>query len=101
MPTCSRWERLIAWAEKEGNSYKALEFKEKLVECIVYTAQEKIIKGKLREAEELLKYGKDVAKRLGIEELSFHISLLERQAAEKRERRKAAQEKRKTQAQAK
>jgi hypothetical protein len=89
MPTCGRWERLIAWAEKEGNSYKALEFKEKLVECIVYTAQEKISRGKLREAEELLKYGKDVAKRLNIEELSFHISLLEKQAAEKRERRRA------------
>jgi hypothetical protein len=51
MPTCGRWERLIAWAEKEGNSYKALEFKEKLVECIVYTAQEKISRasfGRLR-----------------------------------------------------
>jgi hypothetical protein len=36
-----------------------------------------------------LKYGKDVAKRLNIEELSFHISLLEKQAAEKRERRRA------------
>jgi len=66
-----------------------LEFKEKLVECVVYTAQEKVSKGKLREAEELLKYGKDVAKRLGIEELSFHISLLERKIAKVRERRKA------------
>jgi uncharacterized small protein (DUF1192 family) len=66
-----------------------LEFKEKLVECIIYTAQEKVTKGKLREAEELLKYGKDVAKRLGIEELSFHISLLEKEIAEVRERRKA------------
>jgi hypothetical protein len=89
MPTCTRWERLVSWAEKEGNSYKALEFKEKLVECVVYTAQEKVSKGKLREAEELLKYGKDVAKRLGIEELSFHISLLERKIAKVRERRKA------------
>jgi hypothetical protein len=66
-----------------------LEFKEKLVECIIHTAQEKVRKGKLREAEELLKYGKDVAKRLGIEELSFHISLLEKEIAEVRERRKA------------
>ncbi len=89
MPTCTRWERLVSWAEKEGNSYKALEFKEKLVECVVYTAQEKVSKGKLREAEELLKYGKDVAKRLGIEELNFHISLLEKKIAKVRERRKA------------
>jgi len=89
MPTCTRWERLVYWAEKGGNSHKALEFKEKLVECIIYTAQEKVRKGKLREAEELLKYGKDVAKRLGIEELSFHISLLEKEIAEVRERRKA------------
>jgi len=89
MPTCTRWERLISWAEKEGNSYKALEFKEKLVECIVYTAQEKVSKGRLREAEELLKYGRDVAKRLGIEELSFHISLLEKEIAKVRERRRA------------
>jgi PIN domain nuclease of toxin-antitoxin system len=89
MPTCTRWERLVSWAEKEENSHKALEFKEKLVECIIYTAQEKVRKGKLREAEELLKYGKDVVKRLGIEELSFHISLLEKEIAEVRERRKA------------
>jgi hypothetical protein len=79
----------VSWAEKGGNSHKALEFKEKLAECIIYTAQEKVRKGKLREAEELLKYGKDVAKRLGIEELSFHISLLEKKIAEVRERRKA------------
>jgi len=38
MPTCTRWERLVSWAEKGGNSHKALEFKEKLVECIIYTS---------------------------------------------------------------
>ena len=89
MAVCARWERLVAWAEKEGNKWKALEFKEKLVECLVYTAAERVKKGKLGEAEELLKYGRDVAKRLGIEELSFHISLLEREIAKIRERRKA------------
>ncbi|MEZ0319317.1 MAG: hypothetical protein ABWK05_04900 [Pyrobaculum sp.] len=89
MPTCVRWERLVVWADKEGNKQKALEFKEKLVECIVYTATERVRKGRLKEAEELLKYGRDVAKRLGIEELSFHISLLEKEIARVRERRKA------------
>lgn len=34
--TCSKWERLIEKAEREGNKGKSLEFREKLVECIVY-----------------------------------------------------------------
>ncbi|MEM0484084.1 MAG: hypothetical protein QW434_05240 [Pyrobaculum sp.] len=93
MPTCGKWERLITWAEKEGNSYKALEFKEKLVECIVYTALEKVRRKKLAEAEELIKYGREVAKKFAIEELNFHISLIEKEVAKIRERRKAVQTK--------
>ncbi|ACB40424.1 hypothetical protein [Pyrobaculum neutrophilum] len=89
MPTCARWERLISWAEKNGNKLKALEFKEKLVECIVYTAREKVARRELAEAEELIKYGKEAAKRFGIEELSFHLSLLEKEIAKIRERRRA------------
>lgn len=53
MAKCARWERLIAWAEKSGNTQKTLEFKEKLVECVVYTALEKVKKGRIKEAEEL------------------------------------------------
>lgn len=90
MAKCARWERLVAWAEKNGNKEKALEFKEKLVECIVYTATEAVKRGRVRDAEDLLKYGKDVAKKLGIEELAFHISLIEKEIAKRRERRKAA-----------
>jgi hypothetical protein len=90
MPTCSKWERLITWAEREGNSAKALEFKEKLVECIVYTAYERVRRKKLDEAEELIKYGRDVAKKFAIEELSFHLSLIEKEVAKIRERRKVA-----------
>ncbi len=91
--TCSKWERLIAWAESEGNKEKALEFKEKLVECIVYTAQELIARGKARDlarAEEILRYGEDVGKRLGINELLFHVNLLRKRIAEKRERKRQA-----------
>ncbi|MGC9050738.1 hypothetical protein [Pyrobaculum sp.] len=90
MPICGKWERLIMWAEKEGNSAKALEFKEKLVECIVYTAYEKVRKKRLEEAEEFVKYGREVAKKFAIEELGFHLSLIEREVARIRERRKAA-----------
>ncbi|MCC6019966.1 MAG: hypothetical protein LM577_01150 [Thermoproteaceae archaeon] len=86
---CARWERLAAWAEREGNSRKALEFKEKLVECVVYTAQERVRRGKLDEAEEILKYGREAAKRLVIEELEFHVSLIEREIARVRELRRA------------
>jgi len=93
MPLCSKWESLITWAEKGGNSYKALEFREKLVECIVYTATEKVKKKKLDEAEELLKYGKDVAKKFNIEELNFHIALLEKEISKIRQRRAQAQTK--------
>jgi hypothetical protein len=88
---CSKWEKLIELAEKEGNKEKVLEFKEKLVECIVYTAQELIARGRsvdLDYAEELLKYGEDVGKRLGIGELDFHVNLLRNRISEKRERRR-------------
>ncbi|MEM1732985.1 MAG: hypothetical protein QXT46_00490 [Pyrobaculum sp.] len=91
MAKCARWERLIAWAEKSGNTQKTLEFKEKLVECVVYTALEKVKKGRIKEAEELLKYGREVAKELGIEELFFHISLIEKEISKKKEKRKAPQ----------
>lgn len=76
--TCSRWEKLIEKAEREGNKEKALEFRERLVECVIYTAQELIARGRSRdldEAEELLKYGEDVGNKLGINELLFHVNL--------------------------
>lgn len=90
MPICSKWEKLVTWAEKEGNVAKALEFKEKLVECVVYAAYEKVRKKRLDEAEELIKHGRDLAKKFAIEELSFHLSLIEKETAKIRERRKAA-----------
>ncbi|WP_054841905.1 hypothetical protein [Vulcanisaeta distributa] len=89
--TCSRWEKLIEKAEREGNKEKALEFREKFVECVVYTAQELIARGRSRdldEAEELLKYGEDVGNKLGINELLFHVNLLRKRIEEKRERRR-------------
>ncbi|ADN51086.1 hypothetical protein [Vulcanisaeta distributa] len=89
--TCSRWEKLIEKAEREGNKEKALEFREKLVECVVYTAQELIARGRSRdldEAEELLKYGEEVGNKLGINELLFHVNLLRKRIEEKRERRR-------------
>ncbi|GAB6944926.1 hypothetical protein [Vulcanisaeta sp. JCM 14467] len=89
--TCSKWEKLVEKAEREGNKEKALEFREKLVECIVYTAQELIARGRSRnldETEELLKYGEDVGNKLGINELLFHINLLRKRIEEKRARRR-------------
>ncbi|ADY02441.1 hypothetical protein VMUT_2245 [Vulcanisaeta moutnovskia 768-28] len=89
--TCSRWERLIEKAEREGNKEKALEFREKLVECVVYMAQGLIARGRSRdldEAEELLKYGDEVGNKLGINELLFHVNLLRKKIEEKRERRR-------------
>ncbi|WP_069806626.1 hypothetical protein [Vulcanisaeta thermophila] len=88
---CSDWERLINEAERSGNREKALEFREKFVECIVYTAQELIARGRTRdlvEAENLLNYGEDVGRKLGINELLFHIGLLRKRIEEKRGRRR-------------
>ena len=92
---CIKWEKLIEHAEKNNNKEKSLEFKEKLVECIVYTAQELIARGRskdLERAEEILKYGEDVGNRLGIKELSFHINLLRKKIEEKKERRRPKEE---------
>lgn len=82
----------MLWAEKGRNQGKALEFKERLVECVVYTAQELVRRRRLSEAEEVMAEGREYAKRYGIEELEFHLSLLEREVeAVRRRRREAAQ----------
>ncbi len=77
MPKCTRWENLYKWAVEQGNELKALEFKEKLVECIVYSLWHLVREKELSEAEELLKYGYDVAKRYNIPELEFHLGLVQ------------------------
>ena len=81
----------MQWAEKQGNKAKALEFKEKLVECIVYQVQSLVAERELDEAEALIKQGRDIAKRYGIEELAFHLDLNERKIKAIRERRAKAQ----------
>ncbi len=86
---CEKWERLMQLAERQNNKAKALEFKEKLVECLVYQTQSLIAERRLDEAEELIKQGRDLAKKYGIEELSFHLDLNERKIKEIRERRAA------------
>ncbi len=77
MLTCSRWENLYNKALKDGNELKALEFKEKLVECIVYTLQHLVAEKEIDEAERLMEYGREVAKKYGISELSFHLDLIQ------------------------
>ncbi|AEA13345.1 hypothetical protein TUZN_1885 [Thermoproteus uzoniensis 768-20] len=87
---CERWERLMQQAERQGNKGKALEFKEKLVECLVYQTRSLVAERRLDEAEALIKQGRDVAKKYGIEELSFHLDLAEREIKAIRERRAKA-----------
>ncbi len=89
---CDKWEKLILLAEREKNTAKSLEFREKLVECVVYTLQEKVNRGKIRDVDNLIKYGREMAKKFAIEELNFHLSLLEKQI-EKVGQRKTAQTK--------
>lgn len=84
--SCSRWERLIDWAARNKNEYKMLEFKEKLVECIVYTVQEKVARRRIRDIDELVEYGRNVARKYGIEELEFHLERLVRKIEEIRRR---------------
>jgi len=85
MPRCNRWENLYKWALDQGNELKALEFKEKLVECIVYSLWHLVREKELDEAEELLKYGHEVAKKYNIPELEFHLSLIEEEVNRIRE----------------
>lgn len=85
MVDCSRWERLMRVRDD-------LEVRERLVECIVYGAQELVSRGRvvdLEEAEELLKYGDEVSSRYSIPELRFHVELLRRRIEEKKSRGKS------------
>ncbi|MEZ0248580.1 MAG: hypothetical protein ABWJ97_04845 [Thermoproteus sp.] len=87
---CEKWERLMQQAERQGNAAKALELKEKMVECIVYQVQSLVAERRLDEAEALIKQGRELAKKYGIEELSFHLGLNEKRIGEIRERRAKA-----------
>ncbi len=89
MPSpCSRWEDLMLKMEREGNTFKALEFKEKLVECIVYTLQELVARGDIRSARKYLERGEEIANRYNIRELAFHLSLNRRRIEELEARRR-------------
>lgn len=77
MPKCHRWENLYNWAIEQGNQAKALEFKEKLVECIVYSLQQLVVEKELDDVEELMEYGWEVAKKYNIPELEFHLRLIQ------------------------
>ncbi len=85
MARCSRWERLYQHALQSGNREKALEFKEKLVECIVYSLWSLVRDKELKLAEELVKYGLEVADKYEIPELKFHIGLIQEEIARIRE----------------
>ena len=77
MPKCHRWERLYNHAVSQGNQLKALEFKEKLVECIVYSLWHLVREKELDQADELMKYGREVARKYSIPELEFHLNLIQ------------------------
>ena len=76
MPKCNRWENLYRLALEQGNEVKALEFREKLVECIVYSLWNLVREKELTEAESLFRYGMEVAKKYNIPELEFHLGLI-------------------------
>ncbi len=77
MPKCNRWENLYRLALEQGNEVKALEFREKLVECIVYSLWNLVREKELAEAESLFRYGMEVAKKYNIPELEFHLGLIQ------------------------
>ncbi len=77
MPKCNRWENLYRLALEQGNEVKALEFREKLVECIVYSLWNLVREKELTEAESLFRYGMEVAKKYNIPELEFHLGLIQ------------------------
>jgi len=84
MVDCSKWERML----RDGD----LNLKERLIECIVYSTQELISRGKssdLEEAEALLRYGEEVSRKYNIVELTFHTQLLRKKLEEKRARRRS------------
>ena len=88
MARCRRWENLYNWAMQNGNQLKALEFKEKLVECVVYSLEQ--ARRLDEEAKALIEYGLDAARRLGIPELEFHVNRLRRRLEEREARIRGA-----------
>ncbi len=79
MVSCRRWENLYNKAVSDGNNEKALEFKEKLVECIVYSINSLLAEKNLREINELMEYGMEVSRRYNIPELEFHLKLAQKE----------------------
>ncbi|NPA23219.1 MAG: hypothetical protein GXO23_02860 [Crenarchaeota archaeon] len=85
MTRCDRWERLYQQALQSGNKEKALEFKEKIVECVVYSLWNLVKEKELREAEPLIKYGYEIAEKYEIPELKFHLGLIQEEIERIRE----------------
>jgi len=79
---CRQWERKLEQAVKANNAANQLKFKEKLVECIVYTARLMI-----REDEDayrdIVNYGMEVAKKYNIPEVEYHLKIIEAEAKPK------------------
>ncbi|OYT25551.1 MAG: hypothetical protein B6V02_03360 [Thermoprotei archaeon ex4572_64] len=79
MVNCRRWENLYSKALSDGNNEKALEFKEKLVECIVYSISSLLAEKNLRKVNELMEYGMEVSRKYNIPELEFHLKLAQKE----------------------
>ncbi len=74
---CVRWENKLNTAIKENNQFQQLKFREKLAECIVYTARSLISEREFDELDELMKYGLDIAKKYNMPELEFQLKLID------------------------
>ncbi|ABW02802.1 hypothetical protein [Caldivirga maquilingensis] len=76
---CRKWEVKLEGAVKANNAVNQLKFKEKLTECVVYTAR-LMIKESEDEYREIADYGMEVAKKYNIPEIEYYLRIIENEA---------------------
>lgn len=88
---CRQWEAKLEYAIKTNNAFNQLKFKEKLVECIVYTAR-LMIKHDKDAYREIINYGLEVAKKYNIPEVEYHLKIIEAESKPKESKGEAKAE---------
>lgn len=73
---CRKWEAKLEGAVKANNAVNQLKFKEKLTECVVYTAR-LMIKEDEDAYREIANYGMEIAKKYNIPEIEYYLKIIE------------------------
>ncbi|WP_291999726.1 hypothetical protein [Caldivirga sp.] len=76
---CRKWEVKLEGAVKVNNTVNQLKFKEKLTECVAYTAR-LMIKEDEKAYREIANYGMEIAKKYNIPEIEYYLRIIENEA---------------------